>query len=109
MVPPHFPLPANLVDGSGEGTITTRKQPKNVLHYIDEVLAETLAKIVQKSGFASVRVQQHKILHPDLVPGGQRTFHVQANVLPPRFFSLQETEHASSAHALNSIAHLMWK
>lgn len=107
VVPPHLPLLGDIVQNhqsceGREGTTTVGIQMKNGLHYIDEVLAETLAKIVQKSRFAGVCIQQHKILHPDLVPGGQRTFHVQTDVLSPHLFFLQETEDASAAHLFSN-------
>lgn len=69
-----------------------------MLRYIYEVLAETLAKIVHKGRLAGVRIQQHKVLHADPVPGSQRPFHVQTNVPPPHLFFLQDTEHSEAAH-----------
>lgn len=107
VAPPHLPPLGNLTERCSSqspklwrqgGNRLRRTTLRNELRYIDEVLAETLAKIVQKCRFAGVRVQQHKILHPDLVPGGQRAFHVQTDVPPPHFLFLQETEQASAAH-----------
>lgn len=62
--------------------------------YVDEVLLEALAEVVHEGGLAGVRVEQHEVLHPDLVAGRQGPFHVQTDVLPPHFFSLQGTEHS---------------
>ena len=61
--------------------------------YVDEIACEALAKVVDEGSLALVALQQHEVLHADLVPGLQRRFDAQGAVT--RAPALQQTRSCS--------------